>query len=737
MKKGILFPVLLFLIISTLQTNLRGQGVWVEQDTGPETADNQFLEGGDDCIGYAKKNSQNIYFFDVNVHRWTTVDLQSEQVFHRMAAKGKVIIAYTDDFIIGYSSITSSFDTMRYESQPLYPHPNNPERCSYGCIDRAGFFVTYNFVYIFDGELGIWQKFPYGSHPYDDGAIIFMRGDDYIGMVVPDHNDPWNIVTNIAYSLPQHDIASIGNAGYISQTWITMTHGFATWLYPTTVNNVLLTGYCSATNHFSQAIIQDANQFDFKAGLWAYPDEDMEKNVVVFVHSTIDNNLVHQNFYAYCTLTGSWDSKIDACIFDPLEESGFTIFDQGSSIAAAVNVNYETDGTNYYVYNGKTGIFHNLDGDYLSYDNGRAAPRCVNDVVLAFDSTRVWIYNPEANGAYFANGFFDSSNDFIIGDSFIAVDMWDLSSGLPHDKLHIYNTKLNKAIVLELDLYHKVIYPHVSRDLLAFVPPLPNSNEIYFYSGLTDSLSHAAFAISNQAQFVDVKGQIGVAFSANGTETYLYDANTSALTLLTTSFSGNLIGGNFFMFQDGETMNAYNFSKQEFSEIQMADMGNFWAGDTIGLVSNTQKTDYYAYNGFTDEWIPLEAEGLWTYNTQAFGKTAVVARRDRLYAFDPFLTSGIHETARQGDFKSFILSQNRPNPFTKTTVITYSLTRPGHVRLVVSNVTGNEMAVLFDGDKKAGEYQINFEPGTLAGGIYYCTLHFNNMSKTKKMVIIK
>jgi hypothetical protein len=714
-----------------------GQGVWIEQATDIETTDNQFLEGGDDCIGYAKKNTQYIYFFDVNVHKWTTVDLQNEQVFHRMAAKGKVIIAYTDDYLIGYSSITSGFDTIRYESQPLYPHPNNLENCSYGCIDRLGFFVTYNFIYIFDGELGNWQSFPYPSHPYDDGAIIFMRGDDYIGMIIPDHNDPQNFVTNMAYSLPQHDIASVDNAGYFDQLGFNMTHGFVTWLFPTSINNVLLTGYCSATNTFSQIIIQEADQYNFHVGLWAFSNENIEKNVLAFVHYISDYNLIHQNFHAYSTLTGSWDSKIDAYTFDPMDESGFSAFDQGGSIAASVNVTYETDKTNYYVYNGKTGIFHNLGGDYLSFDNGRANPQCVNNLMIAYDSTRVWIYNPDANGAYFANGFFDPLNDFIIGNRFIAVNMWDLSSGLPHDKLHIYNTELNKAIVVELDVHHEVVYPHVSNDLLAFAPPLPNNNEIYFYSDINDSLSHASFGISNQVQFIDVKGQIGVAFSSNGSETYLYDANTSALTLLTTSFSGNLTGGNFFMFQDGETMNVYNFTKQEFSQIQMVDMGNFWVGDTIGLVSNAQKKDYSAYNGFFNNWVALKAEGQWTYNTQAFNKTAVVARRDRLYAFDPFLTSGIPETIKQGNLNSFSLMQNHPNPFTNNTTISYSLTKPGHIRLTISNIIGNKVAVLVDGNKKAGEYQINYEPFTLAKGVYYCTLNFNNLIKTKKMVLIK
>lgn len=80
MKKVILSLILLLFPFLFTQTGLNAQGACVEQATGTETANNQFLEGGDDCIGYAKKNSRYIWFFDVNVHKWTTVDLQTEKI---------------------------------------------------------------------------------------------------------------------------------------------------------------------------------------------------------------------------------------------------------------------------------------------------------------------------------------------------------------------------------------------------------------------------------------------------------------------------------------------------------------------------------------------------------------------------------------------------------------------------------------------------------------------------------
>ncbi|NOX85589.1 MAG: T9SS type A sorting domain-containing protein [Chlorobi bacterium] len=736
--KNVILPLILLLFpFLFAQTALNAQGAWVEQATGTESVSNQFLEGGDDCIGYAKKNSRYIRFFDVNIHKWTTVDLQTEQVFNGMEANSRVIMAYTDEFIIGYSSITSSYDTLRYESTPLFPYPNDPAHCSYGCIERAAFFTTYTHFYVFDGELGKWQQFAYPAHPYDDGAIIFLRGNNYIGMIIPDHNDPDNIVTNMAYSLPQHDAASYSSAGYPDGPEFTMANGFVTRLFPTNQNIVLLTGYCAATNQFSNVTI-NTSSFDFHAGLWSFPDKDKKKTVMVFVRDTLKaDGLVHQDFYAYNTTRGSWDTQYDAYHFKPVEESGYPVFLQGGSVAAAASLNYETEELSIYAYYGNNGVFHNLGTGNVDYSGAGHTPQCVNDLIMGYDSTKVWIFNPYMTGAYIANGFFDHITNFIIGDQFIAVNLWDLSKGRSNDKLHIYNTMSNTSKVIELEMHHNSVYPYLTDDFFAFIPPLADKREVWFYSGLLDSLSHVSFNESSHASYVDVKGRIGVAFSDNGLETFLYDANTGALTLLNNDFSSSLTGGNFFMFKENETMHVYNFTKQEFSEIQVDNMGNFWAGDSVGLVSNAGKTNYYAYNGVTGNWVPLTAEGYWTYNTRAFNKTAVVIRKDRIYAFDPFLVSGVDEAMTPGNVSSFKLLQNRPNPFNDNTQISYTITKPGYVSLKIYDMHGNRVTALVEKNQSAGEYHIPYEAAGLPGGVYYYTLCFNNLSVTKKMVLIR
>jgi hypothetical protein len=87
--------------------------------------------------------------------------------------------------------------------------------------------------------------------------------------------------------------------------------------------------------------------------------------------------------------------------------------------------------------------------------------------------------------------------------------------------------------------------------------------------------------------------------------------------------------------------------------------------------------------------------------------------------------------------KGFALTQNYPNPFNPSTTITFTLSSAGHVTLTVYDLVGREIAVLVDGTKSAGEYEIIFDAGNLPAGTYIYRLQANNFTETKKMVLVK
>ncbi len=103
-------------------------------------------------------------------------------------------------------------------------------------------------------------------------------------------------------------------------------------------------------------------------------------------------------------------------------------------------------------------------------------------------------------------------------------------------------------------------------------------------------------------------------------------------------------------------------------------------------------------------------------------------------------TTGAELTAIEepsGGPKTFSLSQNYPNPFNPTTQIGYSIPRSSFVTLKVYNVLGQEVATLFSGTERAGNYVALFDARRFASGVYFYELHASSYLSVKKMALIK
>lgn len=86
---------------------------------------------------------------------------------------------------------------------------------------------------------------------------------------------------------------------------------------------------------------------------------------------------------------------------------------------------------------------------------------------------------------------------------------------------------------------------------------------------------------------------------------------------------------------------------------------------------------------------------------------------------------------------SFSLSQNYPNPFNISTSFQYSVPEISNVTLKVFDVSGNEVSVLVNEEKKKGMYLINFDASRLASGIYFYRLQASGFFEAKKMILLR
>jgi uncharacterized protein (DUF608 family) len=97
--------------------------------------------------------------------------------------------------------------------------------------------------------------------------------------------------------------------------------------------------------------------------------------------------------------------------------------------------------------------------------------------------------------------------------------------------------------------------------------------------------------------------------------------------------------------------------------------------------------------------------------------------------------SGVHD-ALQRPFV-FSLSQNFPNPFNPTTVISYTLPLDEKVVLKVYNVLGGEVATLVNEREMPGTHSAKFDGSNCASGVYFYRIQAGNFINTRKMLLIK
>lgn len=92
--------------------------------------------------------------------------------------------------------------------------------------------------------------------------------------------------------------------------------------------------------------------------------------------------------------------------------------------------------------------------------------------------------------------------------------------------------------------------------------------------------------------------------------------------------------------------------------------------------------------------------------------------------------------------EGFNLRQNYPNPFNPFTIVSYSLGKSGHVRLIIYDTRGRKAATLVDGFQPAGYYSktwrgISDNGRILSSGIYLARIEAGAFVKTIKMVLTK
>lgn len=95
-------------------------------------------------------------------------------------------------------------------------------------------------------------------------------------------------------------------------------------------------------------------------------------------------------------------------------------------------------------------------------------------------------------------------------------------------------------------------------------------------------------------------------------------------------------------------------------------------------------------------------------------------------------------TSLPGEVPSeYKLFGNYPNPFNAQTKFRFQIPKNGIVKLKVYDLSGKEVETLVNGNFNAGLYEINWNSGSLASGVYFYSIETAGFKDVKKAVILK
>ncbi|MBI5402893.1 MAG: T9SS type A sorting domain-containing protein [Ignavibacteriae bacterium] len=201
-----------------------------------------------------------------------------------------------------------------------------------------------------------------------------------------------------------------------------------------------------------------------------------------------------------------------------------------------------------------------------------------------------------------------------------------------------------------------------------------------------------------------------------------------------------------------------------FDLIKTTDGGNTWINmqtnhngwltvkfinDSIGFGSTYNGTRFYYTRNAGNNWIPFNLGSVNYLKSLYFdksGKGFAVGQFGKIYKTTNYGGIPVNINSNSDILpRDYYLSQNYPNPFNSKTKIEFKIPNSSsrktanreHVILKVFNIIGQEVAILVNGKKSPGNYEVNWDASLFPSGVYFYRIISENYCDTKKMILIK
>ncbi|MGQ9642020.1 MAG: hypothetical protein ACUVUF_07860 [Candidatus Bathycorpusculaceae bacterium] len=596
---------------STVRAASAENGEWIAYPFVYPTTGSFYAVMGEDVVGCAKQVSESILFFDINKSAWTELKFDAQQAIRKIDAKGHTVFAYTDEFVVGYSSFTCDYDVVRYNGVLLSSY-------SYGCGRNLAFFVTNETMYVFDSMLGRWQEYDYGLPANYSSSSYIIRDDFVWGVVRRSLTQPKNVV----YSLHTHSFNQLENGcEWPGERW--MDHGFAGY-YTHAVENYTLVGYSAYTNEFSSVQVTGQGHVADYTYVSYVTWGEITTFAISFVQN-LDPSGERGYLYGYDTRLGSWSS---ATVDFPIGERWSESWMDGGQFAVSSAI---LPGEVYklIIYSGITGQF-SIKTPGLTYNSVTSSILHGGEVLVVYDVDNAWGQSFTTGQSSLISldkpytGLYPEGEDFCVFNRYS-----DESNTMT---MHFYNSETNNWTTIDLTK-SSTSYGNAEHVFVCSSYESP-PRETIFYSSFLDSYVKCEFPINSS---VSVKAKYNLALASSSNMSYLFDAQRGITYPFDFSFAQNGLGDSAASFYNTETKTLYGYSvlSGKWTNLTITDTPSLcFTEGFIGLISSSTYSKYYAYNGLKDSWVELVPSG--TYKGQKVAeKTALVIRSNMLYAFDP------------------------------------------------------------------------------------------------------
>ena len=121
---------------------------------------------------------------------------------------------------------------------------------------------------------------------------------------------------------------------------------------------------------------------------------------------------------------------------------------------------------------------------------------------------------------------------------------------------------------------------------------------------------------------------------------------------------------------------------------------------------------------------------------QTIAADAVMLILNRKLSPDVIISNVVREKVPAVPRRS-VLYQNYPNPFNPSTTIKFYNPRNSWIILKVYNLSGQQVANLYEGYHTAGMHQFQFRTGDLATGVYIYSLRIGQEKFSRKMLLVR